>query len=111
MSATQYRLLLVASILVGIVGSALDFVFPSLIPEAFHAAQLAQDEALIAQGFMWPSIFSVVSLLLFIASVYGLYCFRWWAPRLSVIATLAALVIWPLSGAIAQSGPAVAICY
>ncbi len=52
----------------------------------------------------------IVVILLFV-SIYGLFRFRSWAPRLSVIATALSLFCWPFSGAYAQSGLAFSISF
>ena len=111
MTISLYRALLVASLVVGVVSAALDPLFPGLLPEQFHAAQASQDEALSTPRLLALSALGVVALVLYVASLYGLYRFRPWAPRIALIGTAFTLVIFPLSGAFAQSGFAVAASY
>lgn len=111
MSTRQYRALLIASIIVGLVGGGIDLVFPQLVPEAFHQAQTAHDNAFSTVSLFLFVGFGVFGVALLFASSYGLYRFRPWAPRLSLISTVLCLLCWSFSGAFAQSGVAIAISY
>jgi len=46
MNSTQFRILLGLSIVVGVIGGAVDFLFPSILAESFREAQKAHDESL-----------------------------------------------------------------
>ena len=117
MTTTLYRLLLTAATILGIFGASLDFAFPSLLPEAFHHAQQAyhaqqaQDDAAFPLPLVLLVTIGGIGIVLLIVSTYGLYRFRAWAPRLSIIATMVLLLATPFSGALVQSGIAVTICY
>ena len=111
MSASQFRTLLVASIAVGIVAGGLDLVFPALVPNGFHDAQKVQDDAISSMGLLMIAVLIILAFVLLIASTYGLYKFRRWAPRLALVSTAVALLIGPFMGAFAQSGYSISLSY
>lgn len=111
MTTSQYRLLLIASIVTGIVGGAVDFVFPQLLPEGLLELQNAHDEALSTSRLLLASLLGIAGFVFYVASVYGLFRFRPWAPRLSIFGTALLLCAVPFLGAMAQSGLATSISY
>lgn len=111
MTTTQYRSLLIASLLVGILGGGMDLAFPALLPEGFHQAQELHDAGIPTPRLILVFGLGIVALVLYVACLYGLYRFRSWAPRLSVVGTVVAMAIFPLSGAFAQSGAAISASY
>ena len=111
MTIAQYRLLLIIFVVTGIAGGVLDLVFPALLPEAFHDAQRAYDDALSTSRVTFFLITALATLGLGVASTYGLFVLRSWAPRLALVTTALAVVIWPLSGPMAESGIAAALNY
>ena len=111
MTINQYRALLIASLIIGILGGALDLIFPSLVPTEFHQVQKTQDSSLSAVRLL---LFTGVGILgggCALVSMYGLYRFRSWAPRLAIVGTVVALACWPFTGAFAQSGLAISMSY
>ena len=111
MTPTHYRALLIASFVVGLLGGIVDLLVPSLVADAFHAVQKTQDDSMSTARLLAALVFGIVGLLLYVAALYGLYCFRSWAPRIAVVGTALILLAWPLFGASAQSGIAVSISY
>lgn len=111
MTPTHYRALLIMSVVVGLLGGFIDLLVPSLLPDAFHAAQKAQDDSMSTVHLLAALAFGIVGLLLYVAALYGLYCFRPWAPRIAIVGTGMILFAWPLFGISAQSGIAVSISY
>jgi hypothetical protein len=109
MTIRQYRLLLTAFLVVGIAGGALDLVFPALLPEEFQVAQKHHDEGLSDGLTFLFTIVGVCTLGFGVASIYGLYRFRPWAPRIALVTTVLAVVVWPFGGAFAQSGAAIGL--
>jgi hypothetical protein len=105
----QYRLLLIAFVVLGIAGGALDLVFPALLPEEFQVAQKFQDDSLSTGRTFIFTIVGVCTLVFGVASIYGLYQFRPWAPRWALVATVLAVLLWPFGGAYAQSGAAMGL--
>jgi hypothetical protein len=105
----QYRLLLTAFLVLGIAGGALDLVFPSLLPEEFRVAQTQHDDALSTGRTFIFTILGICTLAFGIASIYGLYRIRPWAPRVALVTTVLAVLVWPFGGAFAQSGAAVGL--
>ena len=112
MSVSHYRILLIVSLILGLVGVFLDDVFPQLLSPAFVAAQETQDTQLAETGTMALVLWIVATVALFIAGVastVGLYLFRPWAPRLALITTILAFATVPalgIMGTVAQSGMA-----
>jgi hypothetical protein len=109
MTIAQYRLLLIAFVVVGIAGGALDLLFPALLPEEFQIAQKHLDDGLSTGRTFIFTIVGVCTVAFGIASTYGLYRFRPWAPRLALVTTVLSLLVWPIGGAFAQSGAAVGL--
>ena len=109
MTIAQYRLLLIAFVVLGIAGGALDLVFPALLPEEFQVAQMHQDDGLSTGRTFIFTILGVCTVVFGIASTYGLYQIRPWAPRLALVTTVLAVLVWPVGGAFAQSGAAMAL--
>ena len=109
MTINRYRALLISSLVLGILGGALDLIFPALLSDEFHRVQNTQDSSISA-----PHLLLVLSLGILgggcaLVSIYGLYRFRPWAPRLAVAGTVLALMCWPFLGAFVQSGFAISI--
>lgn len=111
MTTSLYRALVVASLVVGVASAALDYVFPSLLSEQLRAAQASQLTEMSTPRLLAFLLLASIALVLYIASMYGLYRFRPWAPRIALICTAVVLVIPPLGGASAQSGVAIAAAY
>ncbi len=111
MSTSQYRLLLIASLVFGIISAAIDPLFPTLIPESMHQAQEAYEASLSVLGALSFLSITILGFVLFVVSFYGLYRFRSWAPRLAVIGTAVLLLAVSFSGPLAQSGLAIAFSY
>lgn len=111
MTIRNFRLLLTASLVVGILGGGVDFAFPTLVPEAFRHAQVANDAAMpTPQIFLLGTLF-VLFLAMLLPCLYGLYMLRPWAPRLALVVTLLTVFGAMASGTIAQSGLAIAASY
>lgn len=110
MTIRYFRFLLIASLLTGIVGGSVDLAFPALLPDAFRQAQEAQD-AQSTSLIAFLGIASLVLLVVFPACFYGLYMFRPWAPRLSLLCTALMLPILLAGGPFAQSGLTIAASY
>src|SRR4051812_28264321 len=111
MTITRYRTLLIASLIVGVLGALVDVIFPALVSEEFRKLQETQDEsAPISQVLMFSSL-GLVGGVCVLVSLFGLYRFRRWAPKLALIGTALTLVAWPFSGAFTQSGTAIALSF
>jgi Na+-driven multidrug efflux pump len=109
MTVQYFRLLLIVSVIIGVIGGGIDLVFPELLTEVFHEAQAeyAQYETFST----WFLLFITAAVVTAIVSFYGLYRLRPWAPRFSLVSTLLGLLFVVCSGPSAQSGIAVAACY
>jgi|HigsolmetaAR202D_1030399.scaffolds.fasta_scaffold02607_7 hypothetical protein len=102
-SVLFFRVLLLASVACGIIGSFIDGVFPSLIPktlaDAFEA--LPPPPAIALFGA------SVLFLITFggsVTAVVGLYLFQPWSRPLALCMTALGLLFHPLLGPVVESG-------
>jgi len=111
MTIRNFRLLLTASLVVGVLGGGVDFAFPSLVPEVFRHAQEANDAAMSTQKIFFLATSFVVLLAMLLPCLYGLYMLRPWAPRLALLVTLLTTFGVVASGTYAQSGLAIAASY
>ena len=98
-----FRALLVASVVIGLIGSFIDVVFPSLIPEPVNKAFEALPDAPMP-AMMIAGLLVIVTFGGTIAAIVGLYFFQPWSRSLAVAMTLLTLLFYPLMGASVQSG-------
>jgi ABC-type multidrug transport system fused ATPase/permease subunit len=109
MNRRLFRIFLLASIVFGVVGAAIDLILPSLIPEPLRAAQESID-AETSNTFVFVAAGCGLALLAALAASYvGLYRFRNWGRVWAVCITLVAVVATPFLGAWSQSGVSVAL--
>lgn len=113
MTVKHFRLLLIASFVIGVIGGGIDFVFPELLPETFHEAQAqySKDYAISTPLLLFFTGLAIVVLGVTTASYYGLYRLRPWAPRLSLVSTVLGLLLLLLAGPCTQSGIAIVASY
>lgn len=94
-AATFFRVSIVMSVILTIVGAFVDAI-PGLIPEELWQAY----ESVVPHGLRTKDfILIAVGLPLVIAglaSTVGLYLFRPWAPRVALYITIGSLFIYPL---------------
>jgi membrane-bound metal-dependent hydrolase YbcI (DUF457 family) len=109
MTGRQFRILLIAAILVGIIGALIDLVIPSLVPESLLKAQELEDNSLLDAHLLSIGGTVIALLIASIAATVGLYRFRPWAPRFTLVTTALTLLLTPFLGAFTQSGVAVAL--
>ena len=88
MTVQRFRLLLISSLIVAVIAGCIDFVFPSLMPDAFHQAQQAHESSLSMVRILSHGVLGIIFLCLTLASIYGLYMLRSWAPRLALAVTV-----------------------
>ena len=111
MTINRYRALIIAFVISGLLGGALDIVFPALVPAEFRQLQEVHDNSLSTMNLLLFGGLGVVGGILAFVSTYGLFRLRPWAPRLAVLGTVLALACWPFAGAYAQSGLAIATSF
>lgn len=111
MTRLHFRILLVLFLVVGLAGGFIDLVIPSLVPESFRSAQEAQDETTSTLQLLLTLAIGIPALVVYLASLFGLYQFRPWAPRVAIVGTALTLVNFPLIGAQTQSGVAQSLSY
>lgn len=109
MTKHQYRILVAASLVFGLLGGALDLVVPALVPDPFHVAQAEYDETVSAISLSIGLLLGIPGFCMALAATYGLFRFRRWAPSIGVVGTLLSLFAVAFLGPTAQSGPATAL--
>lgn len=80
-------------------------LFPNLLSPELIDAQKQSD-------MKTPGLALLIQIICFalsLCSIYGLYNFRHWAPKLAIAGTFVSLACWPFTGGYAQSGIAVAL--
>jgi urea transporter len=104
-----FRKLLLLSIILAAIGILLDIVFPNLMPKPLYQAQQEVDQSVSSNEFIILLLISIPLVIVNSISVVGLFCFRPWAPRIAIIATLLSFMIYPLLGYSLSSGWALAL--
>jgi hypothetical protein len=98
-----FRLALIASLVISIVGSAVDFVFPSLLPAPLQEYLKANWNAELEKGLNpWDLVILIIGipfLLLTIASYIGLFLWKNWARQLCLILAIIGCLMMPFLGA------------
>lgn len=108
MNPKQFRILLTLSLVIGLAGPVVDYLFP-LLSEPFKQAQEASDEMLSSTSDFVALAAAIGLLATGIAAYFGLFNFRPWAPRLAVVSTVLGLLAIPFLGSTAQSGLATSL--
>ena len=111
MTPTQFRTLLIAAVALGLLGAFVDVLFPTLVEEAFQQAQQTVDEKTSRTRLLVTVAVAIPVLVVYLVSLFGLFKFRSWAPRVSIAGTLLTVLVWPLFGTMAMSGLSLAISY
>ena len=108
-----FRVLILASVALGLIGGVTDFVFPDLLPkdlnEAWESYTPEGMEWLLSEDADWISlvIFLVVILVflaLAIVSTIGLFLFKRWGRPVALWITVLSTITYPLFGATLYSG-------
>lgn len=105
---TVFRTLIVLSLVLSLVGSFIDLLVPGLVPESLTAAyeDYAMTDASMA-GIMTAAALSLGLTLVAVIVAVGLLVLQRWARTLALWSTGVSFVIYPLLGAMLQSGVAV----
>lgn len=112
MNASRFRLLLAASLVLGLLAAFIDQALPQLLPTAFRDVNAAQQAAAAEQPMAWYMlVLAVLCIGGLIATVYGLFRFRRWAPWLAVAGSALTVFVTPVMGPLAQSGLAMGLGY
>lgn len=103
---TIFRVLIVASVALAVLGTCVDFLVPGLLPtvlEDAYAAYSDADELTMSQAVMFSGI-ALVLLVGFVAGTIGLLLFKPWARPLSLWFSVLATLSYPLLGPVVYSG-------
>lgn len=103
MTVRQYRYLLVASFLLGLIGGLFDTLVPSALPASLSLAVESQLAAFSERLLILFSVVVLAGIVLQAISVIGLYRFRPWAPRLALVITVVGILMNVSFGAKASS--------
>jgi len=109
---TMFRALLIISIVLSIIGAFIDFIIPGLLPESLSSAY----EAYAATEASMPAIIiaglaSIVLMVVAVIATVGLLVLQRWARSLALWSTVVSFLMYPLLGAMLQSGLAVMLAY
>lgn len=111
MTVQYFRFLLIASFVIGVFSGGVDFVFPELLSETYKEAIDAHYLAFSTQRWLFLGCSMAALFFTVIASYYGLYRLRPWAPRLSLVSTALGLIVVLAAGTSTLSGLATAASY
>ena len=111
MTQSQYRTILLLSLVLGLLGGVLDLAIPSLVPDALRTVQEEYDAAMSMPRLVVAVVLGLPGVVLALAATYGLYRFRRWGPRTAVVGTVLSLLAWLAFGFSSQSGLAAALSY
>jgi hypothetical protein len=96
-SVLLFRVLLVASVATGILGSALDVLIPELQPEPF--AQVLRDlPPADIEAAVSINLLSFLAFAISLTAAVGLFMFKPWARGFALAITVANLLFSPLYG-------------
>ena len=111
MTTSQFRSLLIASLVLGLAAGLVDTIFPSAVPEALFQAHAAYDASLSAPTPMliFSMLVALIGVVGYIAAFIGLFTFRPWAPRVAIFTTVLLILVSPGIGASVSSGWASAL--
>ena len=110
MTTSQFRYLLIASLVFGLAAAFFDMAFPFAVPQDISQAQAAYDEKISTSTPMLIIVtIGLIGAVGFVAAFIGLFQFRPWAPRIAVLSTALLILILPGLGVDVSSGWASAL--
>ncbi|MBI3714608.1 MAG: hypothetical protein HY255_01290 [Betaproteobacteria bacterium] len=104
LAQSRFRRLLIASLVLGLVASLIDLVFPGAVPTAVREAQGDSFKDASTTFLVSSGVFGAIFAGLLVSSVYGLYRFRRWARPLALIVTALTAVANISTGVAVSSG-------
>lgn len=102
--ATAFRLLIAASFAFAVIASLIDLVVPGLIPGDIQAAYDRYFESEPPASLLIAVVLAAVLLPVLAAGAVGLFLFKRWGRFLCVLATVLGLPLYPMLGAVVESG-------
>lgn len=100
----SFRVLLVASLILGIAAAVTDSIFPHLLPSEIRDAQALLVEAAAMQPPLGVAFSMLILFIVGVVGFVGLYCFRSWARPLNLLLCMSVFVYGPLMGHFTISG-------
>ena len=104
MTKKQFRILLSAYLFLTFFGAFFDDIFTSALLESIFQAKSTLNSGVSGLHYAVVLILASAVGIGAIASFVGLFIFRPWAPKLSLISTALALCLWSLIGVHVASG-------
>lgn len=108
---TQFRLLLASSVVSALIGAGIDLALPGLVPPDLTSAKEIQDQGMSDAYVLGLAAALVIAFVPTVASIYGLFRLRSWAPKWAFVSTVLGLVFIAFDIASVQSGLAMAFMY
>lgn len=108
---TQFRLLLASSVASALIGTGIDLVLPGLVSLDLRSAKEVHDQGLSDVYVLGFTAAFVIAFIPTVASIYGLFRLRSWAPKWAVVTTVLGLVLIAFGIPSVQSGLAMAFMY
>ena len=108
MTAASFRVLVVASIALELLGAVIDLLLPSLIPQSITSAVDGLPLSSAFENYWFIGFVLVYALAMLVASV-GLIFFRRWARAICFWGSLAGFALYPLVGPMVYSGLSLAM--
>lgn len=104
MNPRTFRILVVLSIVLPLVASAIDLLVGAGVPEVLRDAQQAVDTERSAATMTLQSAVAIGLLLVVLAAAWGLFMFRRWGRTLALVSSALAFAAWPFFGYGVYSG-------
>lgn len=108
MTDRNFRVIVVASLVTGLFGGTVDIIFPGLVTESLREAQAELDGNVSMSRSLLHAMLALPTAATAIASYYGLFMYRAWAPRLALVCTALVLLVVLVIGSSSASSWAAA---
>jgi hypothetical protein len=110
MTKNQFRILLLATLAVGLLGGVVEFSTHDSLPQALQDYLNSTSEEESNDNWMALGVFALILIVAVIAAYIGLFLFKPWSRPLNLLLWPAAFVFTPMLGPTVTSGWATA-CY
>ena len=105
----KFRRLMIASLILALLGGAVDIAFPGLVPERVREADAAFFDTLPTERLLALGVVALAATIGAVAAFVGLFRFRSWARPLNLVLCASVLLLWPLLCHFVSSGVALAL--
>jgi hypothetical protein len=94
----------IASVLFAIGGAVIDAVLPDLVPQSVRSAEVDATPAEFTLPLLIAGTGAILTIVLGIAALVGLLCFRRWGRVVALTVTVLASITYPFLGFVVSSG-------